>query len=124
MEKFLGLTRQCTYLQLEKPSGIGIETPIHKRLAINLLDGVAKRTYPSGLIGLRYFSFRVLWFLQNSGHPGSERYLVFLAIESHHIFFSSYLILMHRFKLPHSAAMWSGCHCFGFLNEDLRSKNI
>ena len=47
MEKFLGLTRQCTYLQFEKPSGIGIKMPIHERLAIDLLKGMAKRTSPS-----------------------------------------------------------------------------
>ena len=41
------------YLQHKKSSGIEIDRPIHKRLAINLLEGMAKRTSPTpGLIGL------------------------------------------------------------------------
>ena len=46
MQKFFYLSRQCIYLQLEKPSGFEIEMPIHKRLAIDLLEGMAKRTPP------------------------------------------------------------------------------
>ena len=30
----------------QKPSGSEIESPIHKRLAIDLLEGMAKRTPP------------------------------------------------------------------------------
>ena len=48
MKIFFDLIRQCIYLQLEKPSGSEIESPIHKRLAINLLEGMAKRTPPPG----------------------------------------------------------------------------
>ena len=47
----MDLSRQCIYLELEKPSSIEIITPIHKRLAIDLLKGMAKRT-PPVLIGL------------------------------------------------------------------------
>ena len=39
-------SRQCKYFQLEKPSGFEIEKPIQKRLAMNLLKGMAKRTPP------------------------------------------------------------------------------
>ena len=44
--KFFEFSRQCKYLQLEKPSGFEIEIPIQKTLAINLLKGMAKRTPP------------------------------------------------------------------------------
>ena len=50
-KNFFELSRQCIYLQLKKPLGIEIEMPIHKRLVINLLEGIAKRLSP-GLIGL------------------------------------------------------------------------
>ena len=46
MKNFFDFSRQCKYLKLEKPSGIEIEMPIHKRLAIILLEGIAKRTPP------------------------------------------------------------------------------
>ena len=46
MKNVFDLIRQCIYLQLEKPSGSEIESPIHKRLAIDLLEGMAKRTPP------------------------------------------------------------------------------
>ena len=42
---------QCKYIQLEKPLGIEIEIPIHKRLTIHLLEGMAKST-PQSLIEL------------------------------------------------------------------------
>ena len=41
------------YLQLVKPSGYEIEMPIHKRLVIDNFEGIAKRTLPLGLIGLK-----------------------------------------------------------------------
>ena len=53
MKNFFDLSRQCKYLQLEKPSSIDFETPIQKRLANNILEGWAKRT-PPGLIGLTF----------------------------------------------------------------------
>ena len=34
-EKFFDISRQCKYLKLEKPSGIEIEMPIHKRSTID-----------------------------------------------------------------------------------------
>ena len=34
---FFDFSRQCKYLQLEKLSSIGLETPIQKRLANNIL---------------------------------------------------------------------------------------
>ena len=43
---FFDLKGQGKYLQLEKPSGIEIEMPIQKRLAIDLLEGMAKRNLP------------------------------------------------------------------------------
>ena len=46
MKNFFDLSRQCRYLQLEKPSSIDFETPIQKRLAKNILEGWAKRTPP------------------------------------------------------------------------------
>ena len=46
MKNFFDLSRQCRYLQLEKPSSIDFETPIQKRLANNILEGWAKRTPP------------------------------------------------------------------------------
>ena len=52
IKKFFDFSRQCKYLKLEKPSGIEIEMPIHKRSTINWLEGWAKRT-PPGLIGLK-----------------------------------------------------------------------
>ena len=51
MKNFFDFSRQCKYLKLEKPLGIEIEMPIHKRLAINKLEGMAKKT-PPGLIGI------------------------------------------------------------------------
>ena len=39
---FFDLIRQCIYLQLEKLSGSEIESPIHKRLAIDILEGMAE----------------------------------------------------------------------------------
>ena len=53
-KNFFDLIRQCIYLQLEKPSGSKIESPIHKRLAIDFLEGMAKRT-PPVLIGIKLF---------------------------------------------------------------------
>ena len=41
---FFDLSRQCIYLQLEKPSGIEIEMPIREKLTIDLLKRRAKRT--------------------------------------------------------------------------------
>ena len=46
MKNFFDLSRQCRYLQLEKPSSIDFETPIQKRLPNNILEGWAKRTPP------------------------------------------------------------------------------
>ena len=43
---FFDLIRQCIYLKLEKPSGSEIESPIHKRLTIDLLEGMAKSPPP------------------------------------------------------------------------------
>ena len=54
MKNFFDFSRQCKYLKLEKPSGIEIEMPIHKRLVIDLLEGMAKRI-PLGLIGLMHW---------------------------------------------------------------------
>ena len=48
MKNFFDFSRQCKYLKLKKPSGIEIEMPIHKRLVIDLLEGMAKRTPPPG----------------------------------------------------------------------------
>ena len=53
LNKLFDYNSQCQYLQLEKPSGFEIELPIQKTLAISLLKGMAKRTPPLGLIGLR-----------------------------------------------------------------------
>ena len=53
---FFDLSRQWRYLQLEKSSGIEIEMRIHERLAIDLLEGIAKRTPFPDLIGLTKFS--------------------------------------------------------------------
>ena len=53
IKNFFDLSRQCKYLQLEKPSSIDFETPIQKQLANNILEGWAKRTPPPGLIGLK-----------------------------------------------------------------------
>ena len=36
--------RQYQYLQLEKPSGVEVEIPVHKTLAMDLLKGVSCRT--------------------------------------------------------------------------------
>ena len=55
---FFDFSRQCKYLQLEKLSSIGFETPIQKRLANNILEGWAKRT-PPGLIGLSFVSWSI-----------------------------------------------------------------
>ena len=52
MKYLTSLGNAYMYLQLEKPSGIEIEMPIDKKLAINLLKGMAKRT-PLGLTGLK-----------------------------------------------------------------------
>ena len=51
VNKLSDFSKQCKYLQLEKPSSIDFETPIQKRLANNILKGWAKRTR-LGLIGL------------------------------------------------------------------------
>ena len=48
MKNFFDFSRQCKYLKFKKTSGIEIEMPIHKRLVIDLLEGVAKRTPPPG----------------------------------------------------------------------------
>ena len=40
--------KQYKQLQLEKPSGIDFEMPIHKRLAINLLLRVGQKVLPLG----------------------------------------------------------------------------
>ena len=45
----LDYSRQCKYLQLEKPSGIEIEMPTHERMAINLFKDRVKRD-PLGAI--------------------------------------------------------------------------
>ena len=45
---FSDLIRECIFLQLEKPSGSEIELSIHKRLAIDFLEGMVKRTPPQG----------------------------------------------------------------------------
>ena len=44
--------RQYQYLQLEKPSGVEVEIPVHKALAMDLLKG-GPTGPPLGLIGLR-----------------------------------------------------------------------
>ena len=44
MKNFFDFSRQCKYLKLEKTSGIEIEMPIQKRLVMDLLKGMAKRT--------------------------------------------------------------------------------
>ena len=45
---FFDSSRQCKQLQLEKPSGIEFDMPIHKRLAINLLLRVGQKGPPPG----------------------------------------------------------------------------
>ena len=45
--------RQYQYFQLEKSSGVEVEIPVHKALAMDLLKGGSYRT-PLGLIGLRH----------------------------------------------------------------------
>ena len=44
-QNILLFCKQCKYLKLDKPSGIEIEIPIYKRLAINLVKGMAKRSH-------------------------------------------------------------------------------
>ena len=39
---------QCKYLQFERPLGIEFDTPIHKRLAINVLLRVGQKGPPPG----------------------------------------------------------------------------
>ena len=38
--------RQYQYLQLEKPSGVEVEIPVHKAVAMDLLKGGSYRTPP------------------------------------------------------------------------------
>ena len=55
--------RQYQYLQLEKPSGVEVEIPVHKALAMDLLKGgptgpplgLKRIKYTLGLVGLRTF---------------------------------------------------------------------
>ena len=51
---FFDLSRQWRYLQLEKPSGIEIGMPIHKRLAIDFLEGMAKKTPGSDRVNVAF----------------------------------------------------------------------
>ena len=55
IKRFFDFSRQYKQLQLEKPSGIEFDLPIHKRLAINLLLRVGQKGPPSGLIGLKIY---------------------------------------------------------------------
>ena len=52
IKDFFDSSSQYKQLQLDKPSGIEFDLPIHKRLAINLLWRVGQKGPPSGLIGL------------------------------------------------------------------------
>ena len=44
MNEISDFCTQYKYLQLEKPSGVEVEIPIHKTLAMDLLKGVSYRT--------------------------------------------------------------------------------
>ena len=53
MNEISDFCRQYQYHQLEKPSGVEVEIPVHKALAMDLLKGGSYRTPPLGLIGLK-----------------------------------------------------------------------
>ena len=45
-QNIMDFSRQCKCLQLEKKSGIEIEMPIHKTLAIDIFKGMAGKKDP------------------------------------------------------------------------------
>ena len=51
MNEISDFCRQYQYLQLQKTSGVEVEIPVHKTLAMDLLKGWSYRT-PLGLKGL------------------------------------------------------------------------
>ena len=53
MNEISDFCRQYQYLQLEKPSGVEVEIPVQKALAMDLLKGGVLQDPPLGLIGLR-----------------------------------------------------------------------
>ena len=56
MNEISDFCRQYQYHQLEKPSGVEVEIPVHKALAMDLLKG-GPTGPPLGLIGLKYIKF-------------------------------------------------------------------
>ena len=46
INKISDFCRQYQYLQLEKPSGVEVEIPVHKTMARDLLKGGSYRTPP------------------------------------------------------------------------------
>ena len=46
MNEISDFCRQYQYHQLEKPSGVEVEIPVHKALAMDLLKGGSYRTPP------------------------------------------------------------------------------
>ena len=52
--------KQYQYLQLEKPSGVEVEIPVHKTMPTDLLKGGSYRTPPPGSDRVKRLRFSLL----------------------------------------------------------------